>query len=116
MECVYFQDARFNQDIDKLTGYKTSSLLALPILNRDGEVVGVAEIMNKKGGTHFNARDESIFARYLTFCGIGIQNAQLFEMSVQEHIRNQVLSKWVGNKSETTSEKSPKKLSWLKRT
>ncbi|GAU92146.1 hypothetical protein RvY_04264-2 [Ramazzottius varieornatus] len=88
-----YSDARFNQDIDKLTGYKTTSLLALPILNRDGEVVGVAEIMNKKGGTHFNARDEIVFARYLTFCGIGIQNAQLFEMSVQEHIRNQILLK-----------------------
>ncbi|OQV25950.1 cGMP-specific 3',5'-cyclic phosphodiesterase [Hypsibius exemplaris] len=88
-----YSDARFNQDVDKVTGYKTSSLLALPILNRDGEVVGLAEIMNKKGGTHFNARDESIFARYLTFCGIGIQNAQLFEMSVQEHIRNQILLK-----------------------
>lgn len=29
--------------------------------------------------------------RYLTFCGIGIQNAQLFELSVQEYRRNQIL-------------------------
>lgn len=32
-----------------------------------------------------------MFRRYLTFCGIGIQNAQLFEMSVQEYRRNQIL-------------------------
>lgn len=32
-----------------------------------------------------------MFRRYLTFCGIGIQNAQLFEMSVQEYRRNQLL-------------------------
>ncbi|CAH0395131.1 unnamed protein product [Bemisia tabaci] len=32
-----------------------------------------------------------VFQRYLTFCGIGIQNAQLFEMSVQEFRRNQIL-------------------------
>lgn len=31
-----------------------------------------------------------IFQRYLTFCAIGIQNAQLFEKSVQEFQRNQV--------------------------
>lgn len=31
-----------------------------------------------------------VFRRYLTFCGIGIQNAQLFEMSVMEYRRNQV--------------------------
>lgn len=29
--------------------------------------------------------------RYLTFCGIGIQNAQLFELSVLEYRRNQIL-------------------------
>jgi hypothetical protein len=31
-----------------------------------------------------------LFRKYLTFCGIGIQNAQLFEMSVREFKRNQV--------------------------
>ena len=32
-----------------------------------------------------------MFQRYLTFCGIGIQNAQLFESSVLEYKRNQIL-------------------------
>ena len=31
-----------------------------------------------------------VFRNYLTFCGIGLTNAQLFEMSVQEYKRNQV--------------------------
>lgn len=39
----------------------------------------------------FDEHDVEIFRRYLTFCGIGIQNAQLFEMSVQEYRRNQIL-------------------------
>lgn len=39
----------------------------------------------------FTERDVEVFRRYLTFCGIGIQNAQLFEMSVQEYRRNQLL-------------------------
>ena len=30
-----------------------------------------------------------VFKNYLTFCGIGLTNAQLFEMSVQEYQRNQ---------------------------
>ena len=38
----------------------------------------------------FTERDVEVFRRYLTFCGIGIQNAQLFEMSVQEYRRNQM--------------------------
>lgn len=43
------------------------------------------------GSGEFNERDVEVFRRYLTFCGIGIQNAQLFEMSVQEYRRNQIL-------------------------
>lgn len=39
----------------------------------------------------FTERDIEVFRRYLIFCGIGIQNAQLFEMSVQEYRRNQIL-------------------------
>lgn len=39
----------------------------------------------------FTDKDVEVFGRYLTFCGIGIQNAQLFEMSVQEYRRNQIL-------------------------
>lgn len=41
--------------------------------------------------SEFTDRDVEVFRRYLTFCGIGIQNAQLFEMSVQEYRRNQIL-------------------------
>ena len=32
------QDSRFNQDVDKQTGYRTKSLLCTPIKNSDGEV------------------------------------------------------------------------------
>ena len=31
-----------------------------------------------------------VVKNYLTFCGIGITNAQLFELSVMEYRRNQV--------------------------
>lgn len=44
-----------------------------------------------KGPNEFSEKDVEVFRRYLTFCGIGIQNAQLFEMSVQEFQRNQIL-------------------------
>ncbi|KDR21338.1 cGMP-specific 3',5'-cyclic phosphodiesterase [Zootermopsis nevadensis] len=63
----------------------------MPICNYEGEVIGVAQIINKTNDTkEFTKRDVEVFQRYLTFCGIGIQNAQLFEMSVLEFRRNQV--------------------------
>lgn len=43
------------------------------------------------GSIEFTERDVEVFKRYLTFCGIGIQNAQLFESSVLEYKRNQIL-------------------------
>ncbi|KAK7809957.1 hypothetical protein U0070_024877 [Myodes glareolus] len=56
-------------------------------------VVGVAQAINKKsgnGGT-FTEKDEKDFAAYLAFCGIVLHNAQLYETSLLENKRNQVL-------------------------
>lgn len=39
-----FQDERFNHDIDQQTGYKTRSLLCMPIKDINGEVIGVAQV------------------------------------------------------------------------
>ncbi|XP_078354204.1 cGMP-specific 3',5'-cyclic phosphodiesterase-like [Oculina patagonica] len=87
-----YSDPRFNPEIDKATGYRTHSILCMPIKSHDGEVIGVAQIINKKSGEHqFTQKDEKVFRNYLTFCGIGITNAQLFEISVQEYKRNQIL-------------------------
>ncbi|XP_070540828.1 cGMP-specific 3',5'-cyclic phosphodiesterase-like isoform X8 [Ptychodera flava] len=87
-----YEDPRFNREIDKKTGYKTHSILCMPICSHEGEVIGVAQIINKISGDHeFTAKDEQVFANYLTFCGIGLMNAQLFDMSVQEYKRNQML-------------------------
>ncbi|XP_014256079.1 cGMP-specific 3',5'-cyclic phosphodiesterase [Cimex lectularius] len=87
-----YTDPRFNSEIDMRTGYKTTTILCGPICNYEGDVIGVAQIINKTDGSQeFSDRDVEVFQRYLTFCGIGIQNAQLFEMSVQEFKRNQIL-------------------------
>lgn len=86
-----FQDPRFNSEIDLRTGYKTNSILCMPICNYEGDVIGVAQIINKTDHSQeFTPHDVEVFQRYLTFCGIGIQNAQLFEVSVMEYRRNQV--------------------------
>ena len=44
----FLQDERFNKDIDQKTGYKTHSLVCMPVCNYDGEVIGVAQIINKR--------------------------------------------------------------------
>ncbi|KAG7264706.1 LOW QUALITY PROTEIN: hypothetical protein CRUP_036001 [Coryphaenoides rupestris] len=54
-----YQDRRFSDEIDKLTGQKTKSLLCMPICNSDREVIGVAQAINKSpGGVPFTEDDE----------------------------------------------------------
>uniref|UniRef100_T1I6M0 Phosphodiesterase n=1 Tax=Rhodnius prolixus TaxID=13249 RepID=T1I6M0_RHOPR len=86
-----YKDERFNQDVDARTGYKTRSLLCMPIKDLNGDVIGVAQVINKQGDSHFTSNDEKIFSSYLQFCGIGLRNAQLYEKSQLEVKRNQVL-------------------------
>jgi signal transduction histidine kinase len=38
----------FYPDIDKVTGYKTQCLLAVPIQDNDGNIIGIAQVINKK--------------------------------------------------------------------
>ncbi|XP_037537466.1 cGMP-specific 3',5'-cyclic phosphodiesterase [Nematolebias whitei] len=86
-------DTRFNAEVDQITGYKTHSILCLPIKNHRGEVIGVAQAINKKCGEDgaFTEQDEKDFSAYLAFSGIVLHNAQLYETSQLENRRNQVL-------------------------
>ncbi|CAG2057712.1 unnamed protein product, partial [Timema podura] len=84
-------DDRFNHDIDVLTGYKTRTLLCMPIKDCSGDVIGVAQVINKQNDSSFTVNDEKVFNSYLQFCGIGLRNAQLYEKSQLEVKRNQVL-------------------------
>ncbi|XP_071483649.1 dual 3',5'-cyclic-AMP and -GMP phosphodiesterase 11-like isoform X3 [Diadema antillarum] len=90
-----YEDPRFNCEIDLQTGYKTRSMLSMPIKEPGGEVLGVAQVINKIGSKDqheaFNESDEKVFAQYLQFCGIGINNARLYERATLEIRRNQVL-------------------------
>lgn len=92
-----YQDPRFNKEIDEMTGCRTKCLLCMPILNYCDEVIGVAQIINKLDGEYFTENDEKTFNDYLYFCGISLNNAQLFAKSVEEYKRNQQLLNLVGD-------------------
>ncbi|KAM6460572.1 dual 3',5'-cyclic-AMP and -GMP phosphodiesterase 11A isoform 2-T2 [Liasis olivaceus] len=108
-----YQDHRFNDKIDKLTGYKTKSLLCMPIRNSDGEIIGVAQMINKTpGGIPFTDDDEKVMEMYLPFCGIAISNAQLFAASRKEYDRSRALLEVVNDlfEEQTDLEKIVKKI------
>ena len=45
-----YKDQRFNETIDKQTGFHTNSILCMPIYNDKEEVIGVTQLINKKDG------------------------------------------------------------------
>jgi hypothetical protein len=56
-----YADPRFNADIDLRTGYRTRLVLCLPICNYEGDVIGVAEIINKTNGKRYFLLDSELF-------------------------------------------------------
>lgn len=54
------QDERFNRDIDVQTGYRTKALLCMPIKDASGDVIGVAQVINKLNCERFSENDEKV--------------------------------------------------------
>ncbi|KAF7708490.1 dual 3',5'-cyclic-AMP and -GMP phosphodiesterase 11A [Silurus meridionalis] len=108
-----YEDHRFSDEIDKLTGYKTQSILCMAICNSDGEVIGVVQAINKKpSGTPFTEDDEKVLEMYLPFCGISISNAKLFSESRKEYDRSRALLEVVNDlfEEQTDLEKIVRKI------
>jgi two-component system response regulator HydG len=49
---------RFSEEVDKLTGFDTRSILCSPITNREDKIIGVIEVLNKRNEERFTAEDE----------------------------------------------------------
>lgn len=69
------QDDRFFKDIDQARGDDTRSYLCIP-LNIQGEVIGTAQLMNKKSG-QFNESDERLMLCFTNQAAIAIEKAQM---------------------------------------
>jgi GAF domain-containing protein len=54
-----YRDDRFNRDVDSRTGYHTRSVLAVPIKEEGGKVIGVIQMINKKTELGSNAAFDS---------------------------------------------------------
>ena len=79
-----YKDDRFNPAFDKQTNYRTKSILCMPMLNNDGALVGVVQVLNKKDGSTFDDKDESLLEALSVQAGVAIQRARLLEEFVEK--------------------------------
>ncbi|PSN39765.1 putative 3' [Blattella germanica] len=70
-------DPRFNRSIDQLTGYRTKSILCMPIFIR-GSIIGVVQMVNKRSGD-FMKEDEEAFEMFAVYCGLALHHAKLYD-------------------------------------
>jgi putative ABC transport system ATP-binding protein len=65
-----YSDPRFNSEVDKRTGFRTRSILGLPVKNLEGEVFAVAQLLNRNDGQPFDENDEHRFATFIQSIGV----------------------------------------------
>ncbi len=79
-----YQDPRFNPEWDMTSGYRTRSILAVPMKNHLGTTIGVIQVLNKKSGL-FTDHDAVILAALATQAAISIDNSRLFLSVTQKN-------------------------------
>jgi len=64
----------FNPDVDRQTGYRTRTILCVPIQDRAGRVFAVAQLLNKRGDEPFDDADEERFRAFSASIGILLES------------------------------------------
>ena len=73
-----YADLRFNPSFDRQTGYFTRSILCTPLVNKQGNVIGVTQALNNKGGV-FTEDDASRLKAFTAQLAVALENAKLFD-------------------------------------
>ncbi len=72
-----YRDRRFLRMFDGLTGYRTRTILAVPMRNHEKRVIGVVQALNKREG-EFTDDDERMLGALATQAAVMIDNSQLY--------------------------------------
>ncbi len=79
-----YEDKRFNPEFDRISGYKTKSILCMPMKNRENKIIGVFQLLNKgHGATDFDREDESFLKAFSVNAAIAVENSNLAQRMVQ---------------------------------
>uniref|UniRef100_A0A673YK20 Phosphodiesterase n=1 Tax=Salmo trutta TaxID=8032 RepID=A0A673YK20_SALTR len=80
----------FYRAVDDSTGFRTRNILCFPIKDEHGEVIGVAELVNKTNGPWFTRLDEDMATAFSIYCGISIAHSLLYKRVDEAQFRSQL--------------------------
>jgi putative methionine-R-sulfoxide reductase with GAF domain len=81
LEDVY-QDPRFNPSVDMKTGYRTRTMLCVPVISQ-GRVIAVLQMINKSNGL-FDSTDMEMLQTLSSLAASAVQSLQLFQALISE--------------------------------
>jgi len=104
-------NSQTSKETDQKTGYRTCSMLCMPVFNADGELIAVTQLVNKKKQgdypaydpanypeapevwrASFNRSDQEFMQAFNIQAGVALQNAKLFEtVRQQEQLQRDIL-------------------------
>eukprot|EP00397_Hematodinium_sp_SG-2012_P013021 GEMP01013210.1.p1 GENE.GEMP01013210.1~~GEMP01013210.1.p1 ORF type:complete len:527 (+),score=113.41 GEMP01013210.1:547-2127(+) len=100
-----YQDSRFDQKFDKMTGYYTKSMIVVPIVDHENNALGVLQAINKSSrpayiklkeneeATYeaFNETDMMILDHLTQLVGVALRNAEIYREAIIASERSQGL-------------------------
>lgn len=88
-----YGDERFNPEVDRQTGYRTRTLLTVPMRDARGQVVGALQAINRRGGP-FTSEDTELLMHLGREAATALKDVQVREQLLRS--RDQLLDQVAG--------------------
>jgi len=85
-----YKDSRFDPSVDDNGDFRHKTVLCLPIKNSDGCIIGVIQLVNTFNDLPFTKNDENFVEAFSIFCGMGLNNTNMYEKAVVAMAKQQV--------------------------
>ena len=80
-----YDDERFNQAVDRESGYRTREVACVPLTSRTGNLLGVLQVLNNKHGGQFNQNDMELLDAIAVQVGHAVENAKLAQQILDKN-------------------------------
>jgi sigma-B regulation protein RsbU (phosphoserine phosphatase) len=86
-----YADPRFKPEVDLHTGFRTRSVLCLPVLYHNGTLIGVIQVLNKRSGEAFDEADEELLEGLCAHAAVALERGLLVESYLEQQRLQQTL-------------------------
>jgi signal transduction histidine kinase len=80
-----YTDKRFQPAVDLRSGYRTRSILCVPMRDSHGHIIGVLQVLNKRGGP-FQTEDEELLTALGSQAAVSVENSKLYHSVVAKNV------------------------------